>query len=81
MPLDASGTLSPKHAGTIVKLWERHGKSTRLLIAKGTVHHDGSYSIARNLPVGHYRVFTTVVATKTNTAGKSPTRSFVVTGP
>jgi hypothetical protein len=81
VPLDASGTLTPKHAGTIVRLWERHGKKTRVLIAKGTVHHDGTYSIARNLPVGHYRIFTSVPATKTNAAGKSATRSFVVNGP
>jgi hypothetical protein len=82
VPLDGSGTLSPKHPGAIVKLWERkrHGK-VRALIAKGAVHHDGSYSIARNLPVGSYKIFATVAATKTNTSGKSPTRSFVVTGP
>jgi hypothetical protein len=76
-PLDASGTLSPQHAGTTVKLWRKDGKK-KVKLAVGSVHGDGTYSIATNLPAGSYLVFTTVKKDKTNTAGRSPKRRFTV---
>jgi hypothetical protein len=76
-PIDASGTVTPTVKGAKVVLWRKTTKG-KAKIGHGKEYGDGTYSIAENLSVGHYTVWTTVKADKTNTRGHSHHKDFTV---
>jgi hypothetical protein len=77
-PIVATGTITPIHAGLKLTLWRGNAKH-RIKLAHAVERANGSYSIVKVLPRGHYALFVTAAKDATNTAGKSVSRTVTVT--
>lgn len=76
-PIRATGTISPSRVGATVVLWRESGKR-RIKISNAKLRHNGTYTMSKKLPPGHYAVFTTVAGDASNSTGTSPARKLTV---
>ena len=73
----ARGYVRPAKPGVLATLW-LYGPGTRLKLATGLIHSDGSYRITKALSHGSKSLYVTVPAASGNLGGKSPVRSVYV---
>ena len=74
-PMVVTGKTTPNAEGASVALW-REGGSNPLML--GAVRSDGTYRLAKKLPAGTWKVYTTVAANAGMLKGTSPKTSVTV---